>query len=193
MAMNLNSKKKLCKVLSNGPIPELGNITGPVLYPTKIPMNKVINMVQHGRKVLEVNPKNYSQTVLLNIKNVMSNNFPEPEKYVNVPTQVETKVEKPVQPEQPKVEESLAKTLFPNVEPPKVEEVSVPAVEDVTENVTATTVDSSDIIITPITTTPETAKSETDPTIVPDFNSYTSNQYKYEYNGNNGGKKKHRR
>jgi hypothetical protein len=82
MAQTLNTSKKLCKVMTNGPIPELGYITGPVAYPCRIDLRKVVNMVQHGHKVYEVNPKNHNEQVLLTIQNVNKNNFPDPEKYV---------------------------------------------------------------------------------------------------------------
>lgn len=80
MAKTLNTKRKLCKVLTNGPISELGGITGPIVYPCRLDLRKVINMVQHGKVVIEVNPKNHNETVRLNIQNVNKNNFPEPDR-----------------------------------------------------------------------------------------------------------------
>ena len=80
MAKTLNTKRKLCKVLTNGPLSELGGITGPIVYPCRIDLRKVVNMVQHGKVVIEVNPKNHKETVRLNIQNVNKNNFPEPER-----------------------------------------------------------------------------------------------------------------
>ena len=80
MAKTLNTKRKLCKVLTNGPLPELRGITGPIVYPCRIDMRKVINMVQHGKVVIEVNPKNQKEEVRLNIQNVNKDNFPEPER-----------------------------------------------------------------------------------------------------------------
>lgn len=82
MATLLNEKKKLCLVKTNGRLPELGNIAGPILSPCKINLRTVINMVQNGKVVYEVNPKNHSQQVLLTIQNVQKNNFPEQEKVV---------------------------------------------------------------------------------------------------------------
>lgn len=92
MAKTLNSKKKLCMIKTNGPIAELGGITGPILYPCRIDMRKVINMVQHGIRVIEVNPKNQSETVQLTIQNVTKDNFPDPPKYTMT---AETKKEEP--------------------------------------------------------------------------------------------------
>lgn len=82
MATLLNEKKKLCLVKTNGRLPELGNIAGPILSPCKINLRTVINMVQNGKVVYEVNPKNHSQQVLLTIQNVQKNNFPDQEKVV---------------------------------------------------------------------------------------------------------------
>lgn len=81
MAKTLNSKMKLCKVMTNGPIMELGGITGPILYPCRLDLRKVINMVHHGIRVIEVNPKNHKETIELNIQNVSLNNFPDKPKY----------------------------------------------------------------------------------------------------------------
>lgn len=93
MAKVINSKQKLCKIMTNGRIAELGNICGPVTSPCKVDLRKVVNMVQRGLKVYEINPKNYNEQVLLTIKNVTLNNFKEPEKikYPETPV-VEEKV-----------------------------------------------------------------------------------------------------
>ena len=195
MALNLNTKKKLFKILSNGPIPELGNITGPVLYPTRIPMNRIVNMVQHGRKVIEVNPKDHNQTIQLTLTNVMKDNFITKDeyisKYINVPKQSTKEVTPP------------AKTPEPIVEVPKVEE---PATPEVTEEVVPVPAEEPEeekkeetpenpiedkIVFTPVTTTPEEEKDASDPVVNPDFNSRNANSYRNEYNG--GGKKKHHR
>lgn len=189
MALNLNTKKKLCKILSNGPIPELGNITGPVLYPTRIPMNRIVNMVQHGRKVIEVNPKDHSQTIQLTLTNVMKDNFITKDeyisKYINVPKQSTKEVTPP------------AKTPEPVVEAPKV---TVPETPEITEEVVPVPAEEekkeespveAEIVFTPVTTTPEEEKDASDPVVNPDFNSRNANSYRNEYNG--GGKKKHHR
>lgn len=96
MAQALNTQKKLCKIMTNGPIADLGGIAGPILYPCKIDMRKIINMVHHGVVVVEVNPKNQNQTVRLTMQNVSKNNFPEPEKYILPETKVEKKEETPI-------------------------------------------------------------------------------------------------
>ena len=200
MALNLNTKKKLCKILSNGPIPELGNITGPVLYPTRIPMNRIVNMVQHGRKVIEVNPKDHNQTIQLTLTNVMKDNFITKDeyisKYINVPKQSTKEVIPP------------AKTPEPVVEVPKVDEPATPEVNEpeVTEEVVPVPSEEPEeekkeetpenpiedkIVFTPVTTTPEEEKDASDPVVNPDFNSRNANSYRNEYNG--GGKKKHHR
>ena len=195
MALNLNTKKKLCKILSNGPIPELGNITGPVLYPTRIPMNRIVNMVQHGRKVIEVNPKDHSQTIQLTLTNVMKDNFITKEeyisKYINVPKQSTKEVTPPAKTpepvvEVPKVEEPATPEVIEEVVPVPTEEPEEEKKEETLEN----PIDDK-IVFTPVTTTPKEEKDASDPVVNPDFNSRNANSYRNEYNG--GGKKKHYR
>ena len=94
MAKQLNSKMKLCLVYHNGPILLLGGIAGPILKPCNIDLRKVVNMVQQGIRVIEVNPKNHKETVELSIQNVMLDNFPEKPKF-KMPEEVK-KVEIPV-------------------------------------------------------------------------------------------------
>ena len=195
MALNLNTKKKLCKILSNGPIPELGNITGPVLYPTRIPMNRIVNMVQHGRKVIEVNPKDHSQTIQLTLTNVMKDNFITKEEYIskdiNVPKQSTKEVTPPAKTpepvvEVPKVEEPATPEIIEEVVPVPTEEPEEEKKKETLEN----PIDDK-IVFTPVTTTPKEEKDASDPVVNPDFNSRNANSYRNEYNG--GGKKKHYR
>lgn len=82
MAGILNAKRKLCIVKNNGPIHELGGISGPILAPCNISMRAIINMVQNGRNVYEINPRNMKEMVKLDIKNVQSDNFPKPSKFI---------------------------------------------------------------------------------------------------------------
>ena len=192
MALNLNTKKKLCKILSNGPIPELGNITGPVLYPTRIPMNRIVNMVQHGRKVIEVNPKDHNQTIQLTLTNVMKDNFITKDeyisKYINVPKQSTKEVTPPAKTPEPVVE--APKVTVPETPEVTEEVVPVPAEEPEEEKKEESPVE-AEIVFTPVTTTPEEEKDASDPVVNPDFNSRNANSYRNEYNG--GGKKKHHR
>lgn len=75
MGKVLNASKRLVKIKTNGRIAALGNIVGPITYPCMIDNRKVINMVQQGVKVYEVNPENHAEEVLLTIQNVNKNNF----------------------------------------------------------------------------------------------------------------------
>ena len=67
--------KKLCVILSEGIIPELGNLRGPVVKPTKIDTSIIISLVNNGFLVEEVNPRNYNERVRLTFANINSNNF----------------------------------------------------------------------------------------------------------------------
>lgn len=69
------AKEKLCVVLAEGRIPELGGILGPVSVPTKIARSSIIAMLNRGLPIYEVNPKNVNERVKLTFKNVNSVNF----------------------------------------------------------------------------------------------------------------------
>lgn len=72
---------KLCVILSDGPIPELGNARGPISRPTRIPRSAVISIMNRGLNIQEVNPRNINERVRLTFSNVNSNNFlPKPKK-----------------------------------------------------------------------------------------------------------------
>lgn len=66
---------RLFVVLSDGKIPELGNIRGPITRPCKMELSKVIHMVNRGLDVREVNPVNSNDQVRLTFKNVSVANF----------------------------------------------------------------------------------------------------------------------
>lgn len=119
MGTILNPKRKLVKVLTNGPIPELGNIAGPIMYPCRINMRSIVNMVQNGKKVVEINPNNYDETVELNIQNVNKDNFPAPDKYVMPTIPVETKKEPEVK------KEDVVEATQENIAPEKTVEKTV--------------------------------------------------------------------
>lgn len=95
MSRTFNSTRKLCKVMTNGPIAELGFINGPIVNPCRLELRKIVNMVHRGLVVYEVNPKNYSEEVRLTIENITTNNFPE-EKKVIMPAEKEEKKDTPV-------------------------------------------------------------------------------------------------
>lgn len=76
MARNKETQK-LVVIETIGTINELGGISGPVLNPSLQPISTLVRMVYNRKKVYEVNPNNYNDRVLLTLKNVRANNFPE--------------------------------------------------------------------------------------------------------------------
>ena len=79
---------KLCVILTDGAIPELGNARGPITRPTRIPRNAVISIMNRGLNIQEVNPRNFNERVKLTFSNINSNNFlPKPKKPVVPPVQ----------------------------------------------------------------------------------------------------------
>ena len=85
--MNRKEEKRLIVIKTSGVLPELGFITGPVLMPWYVPVSKLVQLINNGRDVWEVNPENREERVKLTIKNVRISNFGKP---ANVTT---TKVE----------------------------------------------------------------------------------------------------
>lgn len=66
---------RLFVVLADGKIPELGGIRGPITKPTAIDISIVIDMVNRGLPVEEVNPANYAERVRMTFGNMHSQNF----------------------------------------------------------------------------------------------------------------------
>lgn len=66
---------RLFVVLADGKIPELGGIRGPITKPTAIDISIVIDMVNRGLPVEEVNPANYTERVRMTFGNMHSQNF----------------------------------------------------------------------------------------------------------------------
>lgn len=67
--------QKLIVVESAGPIGELGGISGPVLSPCYVPIEIINRMLNHHRRVYEVNPNNYKEKVPLSLRNLRKQNF----------------------------------------------------------------------------------------------------------------------
>ena len=65
---------RICSIKTNGPIKELGNIQGPIKK-CKLGDKQVISMVHNGHVIYELNPENLSESVLLDITNVMPSPF----------------------------------------------------------------------------------------------------------------------
>lgn len=68
-------ERKSVVVNDNIIMPELDNITGPIVTPTKIPIEKIKKMLVHNRTVFECNPKNPEQRVRLGFQNLYTDNF----------------------------------------------------------------------------------------------------------------------
>lgn len=73
---------RLFVVLADGKIPELGGIRGPITKPTAMDVSTVIEMVNRGLPVEEVNPSNHADRVKMTFGNIHSNNFVKPVKKV---------------------------------------------------------------------------------------------------------------
>ena len=78
--------QKLIIVESSGVISELGGISGPILNPCYVPVHTILTMLNHHRKVLEVNPKNYNDRIRLSLKNLNKNNFSDSEEFAKEKT-----------------------------------------------------------------------------------------------------------
>lgn len=61
--------------MTKGPLYELGGISGPIMTPEYLPLEKVCDLVRNRKKVYEVNPANKSERVLLTVQNVRLENF----------------------------------------------------------------------------------------------------------------------
>ena len=72
---NTQKDSKLVVVKTPGVLKELGYITGPIIHPSRIKLAKIVNMVNNGKVVFEVNPKNQEERVQLTRLNVTHDNF----------------------------------------------------------------------------------------------------------------------
>ena len=72
------AERKLVVVKDNGILHELGGIGGPILTPTRIPIESILKMINNKRHVFECypnDPRNESLWVELTNANYKSNNF----------------------------------------------------------------------------------------------------------------------
>ena len=67
--------RKSVIVKDNVVLTEIGNITGPILTPTKMPIEDIKKMVVKNRSVFECNVKDPSQQVRLGLGNLYTDNF----------------------------------------------------------------------------------------------------------------------
>lgn len=76
--------RKLVTVMNSGRLWELGNIIGPIVNPTPLPIETVYNLVANGRLVYEHSQANPGRKVQLTKKNIFTNIvFPNAEGYVD--------------------------------------------------------------------------------------------------------------
>lgn len=66
---------KLVIIKDGGPIRSLGGISGPILSPTRITIPVIVDLINQGKHVFEVNPLDKKQAVQLNRLNVYRTNF----------------------------------------------------------------------------------------------------------------------
>lgn len=118
-------ERKLVVVKDACILPELGGIGGPILAPTRIPLDAILKMINNKRHVYECypnDPRNEDLRVLLDQSNYKANNFEN--KGVTAPVP-----EAPVsEPETPVAEETAAPVVETPAEPaaePVVEEAPV--------------------------------------------------------------------
>lgn len=69
------AKTKLVTVESSGIIPILGGLMGPISSPCRIEVDILISLINSGKIVYEVNPKNIKEKIRLTRMNVLNDNF----------------------------------------------------------------------------------------------------------------------
>ena len=66
---------KLVIIESAGPIEALGGISGPIKTPSSLSTNVISDLINSGKVVYEINPRNYNEKVKLTRLNVNTNNY----------------------------------------------------------------------------------------------------------------------
>ena len=66
-------RTKLVTIESPGKLTALGGILGPITTPCYLDMNIIINLINSGKAVYEVNPKNFKEKTRLTRMNVLNN------------------------------------------------------------------------------------------------------------------------
>jgi hypothetical protein len=69
------ARTKYVTIESYGVIPALGGIMGPITSPCNVDLSVIISLINSGKVVYEVNPKNIKEKILLNKDNVLKYNF----------------------------------------------------------------------------------------------------------------------
>ena len=129
-------KRKFVYIPLNGPIPELNFVTGPV-GPTYVSMDVVKKLVQNGKPVFEVDPKNHSKRVKLELTNMKNENMKvsSPENQ-NPVTPEETPVQESVKDKEPETVEPVEPEKSETPEETVVKDSSVDKEPEVTESET---------------------------------------------------------
>lgn len=164
-------KRKFVQIPVNGPIAELGFITGPV-GPTYVNLPSVIKMVQNGKLVYEVDPANHAHKVKLDITNVKKNNIAQPVKFEKPPA---------TDSEPTPVVAKEVKESEKTPEPEKVETVEETAQPEEVAEVTEET--KADDVVNKEVTAPEEEKKDENKepannNIVKQYNAQKQNNYK---------------
>ena len=68
-------KRKLATIESTGKLSALGGLLGPINTPSYFEINIIINLINSGKIVYEVNPSDMSQKIRLTRENVLRDNF----------------------------------------------------------------------------------------------------------------------
>ena len=69
------TRTKFVTIESYGIIHALGGIMGPVTSPCNLDISVIISLINSGKMIYEVNPKNITEKVLLTRDNVLKDNF----------------------------------------------------------------------------------------------------------------------
>lgn len=72
------ARKKFVTIESSGKILALGGIMGPIKTPSYLDMDIIINLINSGKVVYEVNPANVKEKVRLTRVNVLKHNYEYP-------------------------------------------------------------------------------------------------------------------
>lgn len=71
-------QSKLVTIETAGKLPVLGGIRGPIHTPTRLSVDIIIQLLNTGKIVMEVNPANYNEKIRLTRLNLLSQNFTKP-------------------------------------------------------------------------------------------------------------------
>ena len=105
------AKNKLVVIKTNGPLPELGGINGPIINPCLIDIPTIQELLNGHKKVVEVNPDDYTDRVRLTSSNFKLTIFREAKPVQKAYVAPEPKQEKKVVVEEKVVEKKQNKKV----------------------------------------------------------------------------------